>query len=275
MSSIRKTFYTVESLVDSKIVLISDIHYHDAKMEKFLNKIVEQVKSIKPSYICIPGDFIDQRTIEDEENFLDFLRKLGLISPVLISIGNHDVKNKKEKHERRNKELFSDIEKVHNVHLLDNTSWIDGKLCFTGLTLPWYSYQEKHDSYKKTLFVLNKCYSEGLGKKDKYHIVLSHSPLNLIHPKVITHKFYEDADLILSGHTHGGLAPKIFLKIFKRGITTPKRHFLPKYVYGYIKEKKTIISSGITKLSHVNPFRYFNFVYPGEMVIITLKKEES
>lgn len=275
MSSIRKTFYTVESLVDSKIVLISDIHYHDAKMKKFLNKIINQVKLVNPNYICIPGDFIDQRTIEDKEIFLEFLRMLGLISPVLISIGNHDVKNKKEKHERRNKKLFSDIEELPNVYLLDNTSWVDGNLCFTGLTLPWYSYQEKHDSYKKTLATLNKYYEKGLGKRNKYHIVLSHSPLNLIHPEVITHKFYKDADLILSGHTHGGLAPKLFLKIFKRGITTPKRHLFPKYVYGYIKEKKTIISSGITKLSHVNPFRHLNFIYPGEMVIITLKKEES
>ena len=36
---------------------------------EFLNKIVEQVKLVNPNYICIPGDFIDQRTIEDEENF--------------------------------------------------------------------------------------------------------------------------------------------------------------------------------------------------------------
>ncbi len=275
MRNLKKTCYTVSAPIDSKIVLISDIHYYNGKMKNILDKIIAQTKILVPDYICIPGDFIDERTIYDEEVFLQFLTELSIICPVVISIGNHDVKNKIDKREHRNKHLFSCIENIKNIHFLDNTSWTSGKLCFTGLTLPWYSYQEKIDSYHKTLSTLHKHYPMGLEKKRKYNIVLSHSPFTLLHPKVITHKLYEDTNLILSGHTHGGLTPTFLLNLTKRAFITPKRHLFPKYAYGYIRDKKTIVSSGITKLSHVNPFKFLNFLYNGEIVIISLKKEES
>lgn len=272
MRSIQKTYYTVSASTDSKIVLISDIHYYNRKMKPLLDQIFENIKEILPNYICIPGDFIDEAYIKDEDIFLEFLKELGTISPVVISIGNHEVKVKKEKKPKRNQKLLNRISCISNVHLLDNISWIDKDICFTGLTLPCLSYKEKSDSYRKTLSTINKYFPKGLDLK-KYHIVLSHSPASLVHPKIMKHKFYKNANLILSGHTHAGLAPKFFLRMTGRGLVTPERHPFPKEVYGYLKDKKTIISSGMTKLSHTNPFRYFNFLYRGEIVIISLQKD--
>jgi predicted MPP superfamily phosphohydrolase len=273
MNQIKKAYYDVPSFVEAKIVLVSDIHYYNYKMKSVLETLLQEIEQIHPDYICIPGDFIDERKIYEPEIFLDFLKKMGLLCPVMISIGNHDVKKKNGKKEQKNKPFFKQIDEIDNVHLLDNTSFEDDVICFTGLTLPLYSYQEKRDSYQKTLSVLDTYYPDGLPSK-KYHIVLSHSPFTLIQKQVRNHPFYKDANLILSGHIHGGLAPLCFLKLTKRGFVSPEKHWFPKYAYGYILDKKTVVTCGFTRLSHANPFRNFNFLYSREIVILSLKKEE-
>jgi predicted MPP superfamily phosphohydrolase len=89
-----------------------------------------------------------------------------------------------------------------------------------------------------------------------------------LHSKIKASKLYETSDLILCGHTHAGLTPRWFILLTGRCFITPHRRLFPKNSYGYLKENKTIVSAGITKLSHFNPFRYFNFLYSGEIVVI-------
>ncbi len=264
--------YKIDSSINRRIVLISDIHYYDKKMKKLLDAILKQIQKLKPNYICIPGDFIDERKIHDKEYFFTFLSSLKEIAPVTLSIGNHEVKTRCDKLEEMDQELFDAIQNIPNVHLLNNASWESEHLRFTCVTFPFVSYEEKVKSYEKTLETLEKNYPNGL-KKDKFNIVLSHSPLILLHKKVQKTKFYRDADLILSGHTHGGLTPAWFANKTHHVLITPEQHWFPKNSYGYLKKEKTIVSSGITKLSHFNPFRHFNFLFSSEIVVIDLKKE--
>lgn len=264
--------YKIDSPVNRRIVLISDIHYYNKKMKNLLNEIIKQVKKLKPDYICIPGDFIDERKIYDKEYFLSFLNSLKEIAPVTLSIGNHEVKTKHDKLELMDQELFDKIRSIPNIHLLNNASWESEHLRFTCVTFPFVSYEEKVKSYKKTLDALEKNYPNGL-QKDKYNIVLSHSPLILLQKEVKKTKFYKDSDLILSGHTHGGLTPAWIANTTHHVFITPEQHLFPKNSYGYLKKEKTIVSSGITKLSHFNPWHFFNFLFSSEIVIIDLKKE--
>jgi hypothetical protein len=264
--------YKVASTVTSRIVLISDIHYYNKKMKILLDKIVYKIKNLQPNYICIPGDFIDERDIYDKEYLLDFFSSLKDIAPVIISIGNHEVKNKHDKLDKMNQELFDDIKSIKNVYLMNNSSLEIDDIRFTCLTFPITSYKENKKSYLKTLETLTDKYPDGL-LKNKYNVVLSHSPFTLLHKKVRTTNFYDSCDLILSGHTHGGLTPAFIANATKRVFITPEQHLFPKNSYGYLKSEKTIVSSGITKLSHFNPFRKFNFLFSSEIVVIDLKKE--
>lgn len=264
--------YKIKCSVDKRIVMLSDIHYYNKKMENVLCAIVRQIKRLEPNYICIPGDFIDERIIQDKEYFLIFLNSLKEIAPVTLSIGNHEVKTKKDKLEYMDQELFDEIRNISNVHLLNNASWESEHLRFTCVTFPFVSYEEKKKSYMKTLEALQKNYPDGL-TKDKYNIVLSHSPFILLHNEVQKTKFYRDSDLILSGHTHGGLTPAWIANLTHHVFITPEQHLFPKNSYGYLKKEKTIVSSGITKLSHFNPFHCFNFLFSSEIVVIDLKKE--
>lgn len=271
MNKFYFTKYEVSSSTNKRIVLISDIHYYNKKMSSLLENIYLNINSVKPDYICIPGDFIDERNIYDEEIFLNFLKKIGSICPVVISIGNHEAKTKHDHLDRLNMFFMNQIDKIENIHLLNNTSWVHENIRFTGLTLPYDSYMETRESSKVVWDTLNEKFDKGV-RKDKFNIVLSHSPYCLLYENVKTHKLYQNADLVLCGHTHGGLTPPSLYRILNHAFISPERHLFPKNSYGYLKEEKTIVSSGITKLSHMNPFRYFNFLFSSEIVIIELKK---
>ena len=80
-------------------------------------------------------------------------------------------------------------------------------------------------------------------------------------------------NLVLCGHTHGGITPKIFRPILKnRGLISPRKSILPKISYGHIKINKTdiIITSGITVVSHINPFRILKNFFASEIVEINI-----
>ncbi len=267
MYKLFTTNYIISSKFNKKIVMISDIHYYDKKMSSILNEVVSEIKTIHPSYICIPGDIIDERYICDKEIFIDFLNELSSISPVIVSIGNHEIKTKTDHESFYDKKLFKEIRKINNLYLLENESIELDEFSFTGLYFKEEAYKENKSSEEEIRKVIDKYFRNGI-KSDKYKIVLSHSPFVLASVK--DSKLYQNSDLILSGHTHAGITPIIFHKITKRVFVSPAKHILPKDSYGYLKKHKTIVSSGIIRLSHFNPFRKFNFLFKGEIVVIDL-----
>ena len=81
-----------------------------------------------------------------------------------------------------------------------------------------------------------------------------------------------DVDLILCGHTHGGVVPWFLRGIFgTNGIISPSKSLFPKKCYGRIKKdnKNIIITSGITMLAPSHLKLVNNFLY-SEVVKIDL-----
>ena len=242
-------FYNIDNKLNKNIVLISDLHYQDKKDIKVLNNLLDNIKKIKPDYICIPGDITNKTFIKDEKEYINWFKKLSKISKVIISLGNHEFYIKKyRKIYGLNKELLKKISNIENIYLLDNENIIIDNINFIGLTIPMKYYKEiKHNDFYKCLDNL-KIY------KKNYNILLCHSPLNICDKEILKNR---NIDLILCGHMHGGIVPKFMRKIFKTsGLISPNKKLFPKYAYGYIKMSNTniIISSGIK----VIPFRILN-----------------
>ena len=101
---------------------------------------------------------------------------------------------------------------------------------------------------------------ELLADKDEesYGVLLAHNP-----------DYFEQyagwgADLVLSGHVHGGI---VRVPFWNKGVLSPNIRFFPRYDGGMFKKEKStmILSCGLGM--HTIPFRLFN---PGELVCVEL-----
>lgn len=249
--------YNILNKLNKKIVLISDIHYYSKKDLKRINLVLDNIKKIKPDYICIPGDITDKSIIRDEELFINWLKKLSRISKVIISLGNHEFYVTKNIL-KLNSSFLSEVSKIKNLYLLDNENIVIDNINFMGITMPIECYENNNlEEFYKILSSL-KTY------KKYYNVLLCHSPINIIKKSVLKNR---NIDLILCGHMHGGVVLNFMRKIFKNnGLISPNRKLFPKQVYGHLKIEKTniIITSGIKVL----PVRFMNNIFKPEIVQI-------
>lgn len=268
-----------------KISLLSDIHISEIFNLKKLSIIIDKIKKEEPDYICIPGDLIDSTNVLDNNNLkkeiLNFLKELSKTAKVIISYGNHDVyhlnksshvETKKWTCDKR-KDYYKEINKIKNVHLLDDETYIDENISFTGLTLSYKYYKETCEN--KEVFCEEIKNKKIKLDKSKYNIVLCHTPVYVLEELPIL----KDSDLILSGHMHNGMVHPLMEIIWKgnSGIITPTKKLYPKakLTRGRVsKKRELIISGGITKLAYSAPnfFHPFNNFYPMNMEIININK---
>lgn len=261
----QKKTYCLESnkvKQEIKICQIFDIHYKKCFSVKKLAQIINSISDSMPDYICIFGDLIDDAKDLGDLNFLiSFLEALTKIAPVIMGLGNHDLlalgKDKKWFH-YVNEEYFSMLKNIPKFHLVDNSTWKDDKVEFTGITMPFTYYERCHESIEYTKAYLNSISNQLLKSKDKhfYQILLFHSPISILTAREDGLECLDRKDLILSGHMHGGLTPPFLEKIFgKRGIIGPTnlkmRTIFPDYVRGRVNVNGTdaVISTGISKLN--------------------------
>ena len=236
--------YNINDSINKTIVLISDIHYYDKTDIKHLHKLLNRIKKINPDYICIPGDITDYAYIDNEELLIDWFKELSTICKVIISIGNHEFQiSRTKKRYGFNKELNKKLKSINNVYVLDNDNVVIDNINFIGLTLPFEHYyynKESLESFNKYLRVKNN--------SKNYSILLCHSPFNVCNKEIVNKL---NVDLILCGHTHGGIIPRFLRCIIKNsGLISPNKKLFPKNVYGSIKIDNTniIITSGISVL---------------------------
>ena len=99
-------------------------------------------------------------------------------------------------------------------------------------------------------------------KKENYNILLAHNP-----------DYFEEyalygADLVLSGHVHGGMMRLPLLG----GVVSPAFRLFPKYDGGIFKQNQStmILSRGLGM--HTIPIRIFN---PGELILLKLSPKNE
>ncbi len=273
MANIKITNYEIKSTINKKIVLISDIHYYSRRNLNKLESIYGQIKILNPNYICIAGDFIDGAKVLEEDLFVFFLKKLSKIGKVILSLGNHDITIKgKVKTYFYNEELFNKIKRIRNVYLLDNETKVIDDICFIGLNLGFNYYYKEGENSKDFVSQFNNI--KKINNKN-YNILLCHSPLIVTQNDVVEN--LKNIDLVLCGHTHGGMTPTIFQKYLKNRvfISPDKKRFFLNDAYGHIVKDtiNIVVSSGVTKLSHASRINNLDFLFKPEVVLIELKKE--
>lgn len=190
-NNVWQTDYTIKTdkqIGTLKVAMIADSHLcatFDADgFAKHLDTIMEQ----NPDILLIPGDFVDDGT--DRDNMVkacEALGKLDVKYGVWFAYGNHDKGYYGSEYRGFSAQDLEEQMKKNNIKILtDSYELVDDRFYIVGR-------KDKSDGDRAELADVIKDID-----KDKYIIVLDHQPADY------ENESKTQADLVLSGHTHGG-----------------------------------------------------------------------
>ena len=242
---------------EKKIVFLTDLHNNS--YGKNNEKLLASVREQNPDLILIGGDMMVGKPDASTKIAEDFVKKLTEICPVYYANGNHEQRMKiyPEKFGTKYQEYKTSVEQS-GIEFLENEH-ID--LMFETCPVQIHGLEIPREGYKKfrKTFVSLEQIEERIGKADssKYQILLAHNP-------IYADTYLEwGADLILSGHLHGGIVRLPGLG----GVITPQFRLFPKYS-GELTEKEgksVVVSKGLG--THTVKIRFLN---PAEMIVLHL-----
>ena len=246
-----------------RFLVLSDLHgkEYGYQNEKLLKKIEEQ----NPTAILIAGDMLTATPGQEFGHVLTFLGKLSEKYPIYYGNGNHEYRLKlyPETYGNMAEEYAKGLSSI-GIHPLCNESTKpeEEKIVIYGLEID----REYYKRGKKTVMDVSYI-EEKIGKPDEkmFNILLAHNP-----------QYFKEyaawgADLVISGHVHGGIMRLPVLG----GVISPALTIFPKYSGGLYKETVNkdresvmVLSNGLG--SHTIPVRVFN---PGQLVMIEVDSE--
>lgn len=258
---------------DLSFIILADLHNHS--LDKDNKRLINRIRDYKPDYLIIAGDMITKRRPCYPSKAYNLIKELAEQYPIYYGLGNHEQyfenlaqplnsASGNEETDRKNNLLYDSWNiyekrlRQLGVHILDNGSitlkYADSKVVITGLSLP-ADFYDKGSSKELGQDV----FKDLIGNKDTegYQILIAHNPLYF--------PAYSrwGADLIISGHVHGGLVRLPLIG----GILSPQVKLFPKYDAGkYIQgDSCMVVSRGLG--SHSFMPRFLN---PPELVHIRL-----
>ena len=243
---------------EKRIVFLTDLHNNSygTNNEKLLASVREQ----KPDLILIGGDMLVGKADISTKVAEDFVNQLTEICPVYYANGNHEQRMKiyLERFGTKYQKYKASVEQS-GVQFLENEH-ID--LMFDSCPIQIHGLEIPREGYKKfckTNVSLEQI-EERIGKADssKYQILLAHNP-------IYADTYLEwGADLVLSGHLHGGIVRLPGLG----GMITPQFRLLPKYSGELTVKngKSVVVSKGLG--THTIKIRFLN---PAELIVLHLK----
>lgn len=254
---VRKYEFTSDKIKKPmNLVMLSDLHNYRYGREN--EQLIGAIDALCPDAVVLAGDMITAGEKDKYERTISFLKKIKEKYPLYYAYGNHEQKIQVYAHK------YGDMGEKFEKALSD--AGID-TLCNKHIVLPeWgitiYGLEIGHEYFQRFhTKPLPESYLESLlGNKDDdtYGVLLAHNP------EYFPEYAYWGANLVLSGHVHGGIVRLPFLG----GVISPAIRFFPKYDGGLFKEGDShmVLSRGIG--THTPDVRMFN---PGELVFINLR----
>ena len=253
-ASLVRTDYEIETVKfpegkKLRLLVLSDLHDRVYGPEN--EKLLDLMKSSKPDAILLTGDILTASRKKDPNQVFAFLAKSSQIAPVYYAPGNHErkIKEKKETFGILYNVFRRTLEQNQIRYLENEKTLLDENVCLYGLDLDLKYYPKLPYKNKKPFYTAQQM-EQDLGAMDpsRFNIILAHSP------RYFNAYAASGADLVLSGHYHGGAVriPKL------GGVISPQFVFFPKYDKGVYKKENTemIVSSGCG--SHKVHLRLFN-----------------
>ena len=236
-----------EEFNNFKIAQVSDLHNR-----KLGDRLIKIIQNESPDIIVVTGDLVDS-SHTDFDTAMEFIDSAMKIAPVYYVTGNHEAWLNN----------FEDLEKRltdSGVHMLDNKcQWLtkgDAKINIAGVKDPDFIERTSLDGIQGAIVTESL---KPLLNNEYYNIVLSHRP------ELFEEYVNMQADLVLTGHAHGGQVRIPFVG----GLIAPNQGLFPHYTEGVYSKDNTdmVVSRGLG--NSVISVRINN---TPELFMITLKK---
>ncbi len=231
-----------------RIVFLSDLH--NRVYGKNNDRLLRAVSRQRPDMILAGGDMLVGKNGYDYRPAAEFMKKLPSICPVYYANGNHEqrLKNNPDIYEQSYQKYKEEL-LLAGIHFLENES---EDILLRGVPVRVTGFEVSGKNYgrfcKKGPDIDTLKAQIGNCGKGYYQILLAHNPSYM--------KTYLEwgADMVLSGHLHGGI---VGLPGF-RGVISPGFRLFPEYSGGYYDkgDQVIVVSRGIG--SHTIPVRLFN-----------------
>ena len=244
---------------DCNIAFLSDLHGNTHGTDN--HKLIEAVNVCDPDIIIMGGDMITSRAGEAHEAAIK--RAIDLVGAfsgkkVFYGIGNHEYRMYlyKEDFGDNFDKLTEGIQAAGAVLLRNEHEYLDEyNIDVQGLEIERNYYKRGSKVMMESAYIREMT---GEPDKDHYRILMAHNP-------EFFNAYSHEADLVLSGHFHGGIVRLPFVG----GMVSARLSLFPKYDGGIydLNGSKMVVSKGLG--SHTLPLRIFN---PCELCVIDIKK---
>lgn len=243
-----------------RIVLLSDLHGKSFGLDN--SRLIAKIQEQSPDVIFLDGDMIDRSADSaDVQELLRLIKRLHEIAPVYFAPGNHELE-----YMQTDASLLTQVAEAGAVVV--NDSYADVTLAGQPLRIggtmghAFYFGRSEKEFSSSPEYQFLKAFED----TDVPKICLAHMPDTFIFNGAYN---LWNVDLILSGHTHGGLIRLPFIG----GLYAPMQGWFPEYDQGYFRlgeHMQMVITSGLA--GHGMIPRINN---PPEIVVIDLVPETT
>ncbi len=242
-----------------RAVVLADLHNKQYGKDNTL--LLQEIDNCKPDAIWIAGDIPTATPGKRLDAALSFMEKLAKKYPIFYGNGNHEHRMQlyPETYGEMGREYEEGLQKIGVVPLVNARREIDeSNIMVYGVQIDREYYQRFIPLNMKKEYLDNVL---GQAKPEVFTVLLAHNP-----------DYFETyarwgADLVLSGHVHGGM---VRIPGWK-GVISPSVRLFPKYDGGRfeIGDSTMILSRGLGM--HTIPIRLFN---PAEVVVVELEGDK-
>ncbi len=241
-----------------RVVHLTDLH--NSEFGEGNSRLIQKVAEQEPDLILITGDLLNSNE-ERADIAVSVIRKLAEISPVYVSLGNHEEAYERE-YGRDLRSMYTDAGAVVLDFYVDEVSVHGQDLLIGG----FYGYGMP-DSIYEVRKEREISFLQSMEDQEKYTILLCHMPMSWLRFHAVEEW---DIDCVLCGHVHGG---QIRFPLIG-GLWAPDQGWFPGEDCGmYVSEDGTRFMELSRGLGNTEKVPRFNNI--PEIAVLDLMPEET
>ncbi|MFI3238184.1 MAG: metallophosphoesterase [Lachnospiraceae bacterium] len=241
-----------------RYVVLSDLHNKQYGANNTL--LLSEIEALNPDVVLLAGDMFTAHKDTCYQDTISFLETLSNKFPTYLGYGNHETRIAlyKEKFPDLHDAVFTSFS-TSKIRVLSNQSEsIEGtNITVNGLEIAHSFYGRMQEKELPSGYIEKEL---GILDTSRFNILIAHNPIYF--DAYIAY----GADLIVSGHVHGGIIKIPMLG----GVISPSLKFFPHYDGGeFVKgNARMILSRGIG--NHTIPLRFLN---KAELIVLDIIPE--